>query len=147
MKKILLTIFILIQITGCVEQHSNTNLTKEKSKQCKCMLFEKNDLMVNFSNFNRSDAHLISVYLASDKDYWTSFNCVDDLDGNDKVYYCIGDDDAGRLWLKINEKEFNVKFGNIRLDTEYRDENDEINSKYIVSTDTGYIQGKYICCE
>ncbi len=149
MKKKLLTIIILIQNTGYAEQYADESLKKNKdipTKQCKCILLEKDNLIINFTNLNKSGHYLISATLASDKNYWTSFNCGDGANENSKAYHCIGDCDAGRLWVKIDEKGFKVKFGNIRLDTEYRDEEDNVESKEIVSEDTNYTQGICVPC-
>ena len=64
-----------------------------------------------------------------------------------EAYHCMGECDAGRLWVKIDEKGHNVKFGNIRLDTDYiKEGTDDIESKYIVSEDTNYMQGKCVPC-
>jgi len=149
MKKILLTIIILMQNTGYAEQYTDESLKKNKditAKECKCILFKKNNLIVDFTELNKSDHYLVSAFFASDKNYWASFNCEDRANENTKAYHCIGDCDAGRLWVKIDEKGFKVKFGNIRLDTEYRDEEDNVESKEIVSKDTNYTQGICVPC-
>jgi hypothetical protein len=149
MKKILLTIIILIQNTGYAEQYADESLKKNKdipAKQCKCILFEKNNLIINFTDLNKPGNYLISATLASDKNYWTSFFCVDDANENSKAYHCIGDDDAGRLWVKSDEKGLKVKFGNIRLDSGYNPDIDDIESKYIISEDKNYMQGKCVPC-
>ena len=111
-----------------------------------CSLFEKENLIVNFTKLNKSDNYLLSAYYAPNKDYWTSFFCVKDTNGNPGAYHCMGDDDSGRLWIKSDGNIFKVKFGNMRLDSEYRNEADEIESKYIMPIDGNYKQGKDISC-
>ncbi len=139
-----------MQNTGCAEQYRDENLKKNKdmpAKQCKCILFEKNNLIINLQELNKAGHYLTSVTLASNKDFMAGFFCVDDPNEKSEAYHCMGEDDAGRLWIKIDEKGHNVKFGNIRLDTDYiKEGTDDIESKYIVSEDTNYMQGKCVPC-
>jgi hypothetical protein len=150
MKKILLTILILIQNTGYAEQYTNESLKKDKDiplKQSKCILFEKNNLIIDFTNLNKAGHYLLSVSLSSNKDFMAGFFCVKEPNEKSEAYHCMGECDAGRLWVKIDEKGHNVKFGNIRLDTDYiKEGTDDIDSKYIDSKDTNYTQGIYVPC-
>jgi hypothetical protein len=129
----------MVLSTQVFSEGKNTSI-----KQCKYILFEKNNLIINFTNLNKSGNYLISASLTSDEDYMTSFFCIDKTKDNSKSYTCMGDDDAGRLWVKPYKRGFKVKFGNIRLDTEYRDDNDEMISKEIPSETSDYIYGKCI---
>lgn len=139
-----------MQNTGCAEQYTDESLKKNKdipTKQCKCILLEKNNLIIDFTNLNKSGHYLLSVTLASDKHYGQSYDCQTNANENSKDFWCIGDCDSGNIWVKIDDKDFNVKFGNIRLDTDYiKEGTDDIESKYIVSEDTNYMQGKCVPC-
>lgn len=131
---------------------SDANLSQNKkipTDQCKCILFEENNLIINLTNFNRRESFVVSATLASDQNYSQSYFCMTNLRVDRKDFWCIDDYDSWNLWFRVNDKEdFKVKFGDtIRLDGEYDQTVDGTVSKDIVIKDTtNYIQGKCIPC-
>jgi hypothetical protein len=115
-------------------------------KQCKRILFEKNDIIVDLSKLNKPGHYLVSTLLASNNNYWQSHNCETNANETSKEFWCIGDGDSGNLWIKIDDKGYKIKFGNkIRLEEEYDPMEDEVASKEIFFKDTtNYIRGKCI---
>jgi len=111
--------------------------------------YSDDNFTVDLREFKHPENSWIFVSHASNRDISNSFYCMKEENATMESYECVGDCDAGRMWLHINTEDIEVYIKSIRIEgpSETEDPNDyDPSLYYIESKDKIFTKGINVIC-